>query len=353
MTHAPGDGERLYVVEKRGRIQLIKSGGAVSEFLDITNLVRFNPDPNSEYGFLGLAFHPDYVTNGRFWVHYSRDTNLGQCGGNTSCNHENAIQEFRRDANNADLADPTPVGPPVLTIGQPYSNHNGGHIEFGPHDGLLYIGIGDGGSANDPHSNGVNKDSLLAKLLRIDVSPTDGTYAIPAGNISDGAPEIFDWGLRNPYRFGFDVCTGDRYIGDVGQGQWEEVDVAPPSQGPTNWGWDCFEGNHDFGLSAAGCPFGDEVAPAWEYPHPTGLSITGGTVYRGHSIPWLRGSYVVADFATGQLWRFRWENGPIDPQTVVSFGNGAIAPAGFGLDDAGEIYVAGYNTGEVYRIDEQ
>lgn len=344
LTYAPGDDERLWVVEKLGTIQLIKNGSLAGQFLDVSSLMVQNPD--NEEGLLGLAFHPDYVNNGRFWVHYTAPGSGGQ--------DLNAIQEFRRDPSNPDVADPNPVHPPVITVTQPFGNHNGGHIEFSPVDGFLYIGIGDGGSGGDPDGHGPNKNTLLATLLRLDVSPTDGTYDVPAGNITDGAPEIFDWGLRNPYRWSFDICTGDRYIADVGQSAWEEVDVAAASQGPTNWGWDCREGAHDFGGATAGCPFGDETDPVWEYQHQGGgRSITGGYVYRGTDIPWLRGAYFFGDYVTGQVWYFRYDGGPVAAQDVVDVNsvNGAIGgPAGFGQDNLGEVYMVDINLGKVQKV---
>ncbi|MEQ9325011.1 MAG: PQQ-dependent sugar dehydrogenase [Polyangiaceae bacterium] len=341
VTYAPGDDERLWVVERGGTIQLLKNGVAAGQFLDVSSLMVQNFQ--SEEGLLGLAFHPNYANNGRFWVHYSAP------GGT---NHLNAIQEFRRDPANPDVADPNPVHPPVITVDQFAPNHNGGHIEFSPVDGFLYIGIGDGGSSNDPQGNGPNKNTLLATLLRLDVNATDGTYDAPAGNITDGAPEIFDWGLRNPYRWSFDVCTGDRYIADVGQNAWEEVDVAPASQGATNWGWDCREGANDFGQSTNGCPFGDEVDPVWQYQHVGGgRSITGGYVYRGQAIPWLRGWYFFGDFVTGEVWRFQWDNGPV--ANVVDVTNvGGQRLTGFGQDNQGEVYVVDA-TGTIFQVTAQ
>ena len=225
-------------------------------------------------------------------------------------------------------------------------------VKFASERGLPTIGIGDGGSSNDPQGNGPNKNTLLATLLRLDVNATDGTYDAPAGNITDGAPEIFDWGLRNPYRWSFDVCTGDRYIADVGQNAWEEVDVAPASQGATNWGWDCREGANDFGQSTNGCPFGDEVDPVWQYQHVGGgRSITGGYVYRGQAIPWLRGWYFFGDFVTGEVWRFQWDNGPV--ANVVDVTNvGGQRLTGFGQDNQGEVYVVDA-TGTIFQVTAQ
>jgi glucose/arabinose dehydrogenase len=339
VTYAPGDDERMWVVERNGTVQLLKNGQASGQFIDVSSLMVGNFQ--SEEGLLGMAMHPDYVNNGRFWLHYSAP------GGQ---NHLNAIQEFRRDPNNPDVADPTPVGP-AFNVDQSHPNHNGGHIEFSPIDGLLYIGIGDGGLSGDPEGDGPNKTTLLATLLRLDVSQS-GSFANPPGNIEDGAPEIFDWGLRNPYRWSFDICTGDRYIADVGQNAWEEVDVAPASQGPTNWGWDCREGANDFNNDSPGCPFGDEVDPVWQYQHQGGgRSITGGYVYRGSAIPWLRGWYIFGDFITGELWRFNWTGNTI--ASVIDITNvGGQRLTGFGQDNQGEVYVVDA-TGTIFQVTAQ
>lgn len=344
VTFAPGDDARLYVAERAGVIKLIKNGGPPEVFLDISDKVI---STGGERGLYGIAVHPDYVNNGRFWVHYATE------GGD---DHLGVVQEYRRHPNSPDAADPDPVHPPTMVVNHFAANHNGGSIEFNPFDGLLYIGMGDGGSGYDPYNNGVNKGSVLGALLRIDVSPTDGSYSSPSGNAPGGAPEVFDWGLRNPYRFSFDLCTGDRYIGDVGQINWEEVDIAPMTQGPTNWGWDCREGAHPLEpLGAAGpapgCPFGDEVDPAWEYPHvgSLGWAVIGGNVYRGNAIPWLRGSYIFGDF-NGVLWRTRWTGQAIAPSDVVEVNNLGVAIVGFGQDNRGEVYVA-WSGGIVYRLD--
>jgi glucose/arabinose dehydrogenase len=210
-----GDKERFFVIERHGFVQLVK-GGQKTQFLDISGKVRYD----GEYGLLGLAFHPDYVKNGRFFVHYSAKAN-----GYTT------LEEYRRDPNNLDVADPNPVGPALLRVEQPYSNHDGGSLEFSPKDGFLYLGLGDGGSGCDPQGFGQNmkmlpnKKGLLGKMVRIDISTNP--YKIPPGNMPGGEPEIWDSGLRNPFRFNFDSCTGDLYIGDVGQHRWEEINVEP------------------------------------------------------------------------------------------------------------------------------
>jgi len=344
VQHAWGDSERIYVVDLLGIITAVESNGAMTPFLDITGVV----EQDGEGGLLGLAFHPDYSDNGRFFVHYTE----------LSAPLRSVIAEYRRDPNNPAVADPNEVGR-LLTVEQPYSNHDGGSIDFSPIEELLYIGWGDGGLANDPLGSGQDKTTLLGALSRIDVATAP--YTIPAGNITDGAPEIFHYGLRNPYRFGFDQCTGDLYIGDVGQDQWEEVDIAALGEGPINWGWDCREGNNDF--EPQNCTGAETLAPAaHEYPHVSqscGGSITGGSVYRGSAIPWLRGAYIYGDFCTGQVWMPRYENGVVVENTDITAdltGEGAaLGPqsiTGFGNDNDGNVYVVSIN-GQVFRVDPQ
>jgi len=330
-THAWGDSERLYILEQRGRIQLWRNN-TLSEFLDITGLVDFG----GERGLLGLAFHPDYVTNGRFFVHYSDDAN----GGDT------AVQEFQRSANDPDVADPNPVGAPFLQVSQPYGNHNGGSLEFNPFDGFLYLGLGDGGSGGDPDGNGQDITTRLGTLLRMDINPMP--YTSPAGNLTDptAAEEIYDWGLRNPYRFAFDPCNGDRYIGDVGQNQLEEIDIAGAMAGNKNWGWNTMEGTQCFNPNN-NCDMTGLELPATEYDHNTGCSVTGGFVYRGAAIPWLRGAYLYGDYCGGQVWMLRWSGGQVsDERQVLDTG---FSISGFGQDNDGEMYVIDYS-GTLYRI---
>ena len=342
VTHARGDERRLYIVEVYlGHVLVSVDGAPPTLFLDVGESgIGFSS--GGERGLLGIAFHPNYVNNGRFWVHYTSNVS----------NLRNEVQEFRRDPDDPDRADPVAVHSPALRVPQPFGNHNGGHIAFGPHDDLLYVAIGDGGMSGDPDDDAPDvTKNYLGKLLRIDVSAGDGTFSVPAGNapgtISGFTDAIYDWGLRNPYRFSFDPCSGDRYIGDVGGAIREEIDVAPAGQGPTNWGWNCFEGSqlHD---GADGCPFGGETPPVHEYDH-TGDShaITGGVVYRGSAIPSLRGSYFYADFVSGRIWSFRYEGGAaVGNNEVFNIGN----VGGFGDDAAGEVYVC-ERGGTVYRID--
>jgi glucose/arabinose dehydrogenase len=339
---APGDPSRLFIVSQNGRIFLIKNGVLQqAPFLDIDDLVP-NVSGANERGLLGLAFHPDYPQNGRFFVHFT-DTDNGDA----------RIVEFKRGAD-ADAADPTPVAT-VLTQADDESNHNGGSIEFSPIDGLLYIGLGDGGGGGDQHGpdgNGQNLQTLFGKILRIDV--TSIPYTIPPGNLPGGLPEIWDYGLRNPYRFSFDACGGDLYIGDVGQGAWEEIDVEPAGQGNKNYGWRVMEGTHCYN-PAQDCDPTGKTLPVAEYSHnnPTeGCSVTGGYVYRGTAIPWLRGSYFYGDYCTGNIWTLRYEGGVASAPVnrTQDLGSAGFPVVGFGQDHAGEVYVTTLN-GNVYRID--
>ncbi len=344
-----GDSTRLYVVEKSGVVNLVKEGDT-TVFLDIQDRVVSGPG-GDERGLLGIAFHPNYVNNGRFFVHYSNGTNgPGASSGDT------VIEEYRRDPGNADVADDTPVGL-IYTTNQPFGNHNGGTIAFSPVDGFLWIGLGDGGSGNDPQGHGQDKNTPLATLLRLDVDSAT-PYAAPPGNITDGLNLIHDWGLRNPYRWSFDMCTGDRYIGDVGQDCFEEINVAPASAGPTNWGWSTVEGDLCFSANLdpacdmpPACDKTGMEGPIVTNPHVGGgNSITGGAVYRGTAIPWLRGTYFYGDIARNRIWTLRWEAGSVtEGPTDVTAELGVNAPASFGVDNEGELYIVGYG-GALHRV---
>jgi glucose/arabinose dehydrogenase len=338
---AGADTTRLYVVQQGGVIRLILNGTLEDQpFLDISDLLQ----AGGERGLLGLAFHPDYEQNGRFFVHYSSNGDGGLNTGDT------VIAEFARSAD-PNVASPDQVAE-ILTETQPDSNHNGGSIEFGG-DGMLYIFLGDGGSGGDPWGtigNGQEPDTFLGKVLRIDVAALP--YSIPAGNMAPPfRPEIWDYGLRNPYRVSFDACTADLYIADVGQGQWEEVNVEPAGQGQTNYGWRCREGAHDFNLDC-GPNAGSAVDPAIEYDHGDGVSITGGYVYRGSAIPSLRGTYFYGDFGSGIVRSFVWAEGAISQETNWdSLDMGGNSISSFGQDAAGEMYIVHWSQGTVYRIE--
>lgn len=340
IQNAGDDSGRLFVVEKRGRIRILQNGQLLPvPFLDIQARVG---SQNTEQGLLGLAFHPRYAESGLFFVNYI------DLDGNT------VIARFKVSASDPNRADPTGEVQ-LLHVEQPYANHNGGQLAFSP-DGYLYIGMGDGGSGGDPHGNGQSPDTWLGKLLRIDVDRGE-RYTIPPDNPfarGGGLPEIWAYGLRNPWRFSFDRQTGDLYIGDVGQDKWEEIDFLPAgSPGGANFGWNYHEGNHPFkGQPPAGAKF---VWPIVEYPHGgmpagqmSGCSVTGGIVYRGAALPDWQSTYLFGDFCNGSVFGLvrtsenSWQAG-------VLFDSGAAISA-FGMDEAGEVYLADYYTGGVYRL---
>jgi len=342
ITHAGDD--RLFVVERSGRIKIIDESAVVvsTPFLDIDNLVA-NTSGQSERGLLGLAFHPDYLNNGYFFVNYTDNSG------------ETIIARYERDAADLNLADPN-SGLILMTIDQPYSNHNGGGIKFGP-DGYLYIGMGDGGSGNDPDQYGQNTQSLLGKMLRIDID-NGLPYSIPADNpfVNDAnvLDEIWAIGVRNPWRFSFDRETGDLWIADVGQNAWEEIDFQlASSPGGENYGWRCYEGNHLNGnVNTTNCgSASDYVAPIYEVQHSgfTGpCSVTGGFVYRGEDYPDLVGIYVFADYCTGEIFTVAPDgSGGWVGQEVADF-NYDIST--FGEDVDGELYCARMGQGRIYKV---
>ena len=332
LTHAFD--ERLFVVQQQGRIHVFADGQFLAEpFLDITDRVAINAP---EQGLLGVAFHPNYAENGLFFVDY------------TDTNGDTVISRFEvsDDANRADPGSETML----LHIRQPYQNHNGGQLAFGP-DGYLYVGMGDGGSGGDPENNGQNPATLLGALLRLDVDEgnEDVAYAIPSDNpyVGDenGRNEIWAIGLRNPWRFSFDRLTHDLYIADVGQQQFEEVNFAPAGHpGGLNYGWNIMEGAHCYGSST--CNTQRLVQPVAEYDHGQGCSITGGYVYRGSQFPELTGNYFFGDFCSGNIWSL-FNTGDGWQQTVVARSDLNITS--FGEDAAGELYVLTQG-GDIYQI---
>jgi glucose/arabinose dehydrogenase len=312
---------RLFIIEKYGAIRIVENGQLLAEpFLNIDDRVN---DISNEMGLLGLAFHPDYEQNGFFYVNYTGD------GGDTR------ISRFQANGNTAD-----PNSEKVLLlIKQPYPNHNGGGLDFGP-DGYLYAGMGDGGLAGDPHKNGQNTTALLGKILRIDVNNGD-PYFLPSDNPFGN--EVWAYGLRNPWRIAFDSATGDLWIGDVGQGQWEEIDYLPAgAQGGANFGWSIMEGAHDYDGSAQP----GLLLPAAEYRHSEGgCSVTGGYVYRGAMPEW-QGIYIYGDYCTGFVWGLIPTNDAFQSQLIFQTG---VTITSFGQDEAGEVYLAGDN-GSVYIL---
>ena len=354
VTHA-GDGSgRLFLVERGGRI-LIHDGSQVlgTPFLDLSGQVSTD---GGEQGLLGLAFHPAYHADDRFFVNYT-DTN-----GNT------VVARYRVSAGDPNVADAT-SDEILLTLDQPFANHNGGHLAFGP-DGYLHIASGDGGGGGDPGENAQDLGTLLGKLLRIDVDTTEPglDYGVPPDNpfVGDGDPEgtrdeIWAYGLRNPWRFSFDRQTGDLYVGDVGQNQWEEIDFEPvTSVGGGNYGWDVLEGAHCFEDEPAGscADFlnGGSVLPVLEYCHDsavcsaTGCSVTGGFVYRGDSEPRLRGVYLFADFCNGRIrGTVPWCDGGWELRELL---DSPLTVSSFGEDEAGEVYLTHYSSteGSIHRV---
>lgn len=319
---ADGSG-RLFVIEKVGRIRVIENGQLLSEpFLDISDRVGSR---GNEQGLLGLVFHPEYAQNGQFFVNY------------TDRNGDTVIARYQV-SDDAYRADPDSEAR-LLGVDQPYPNHNGGVLAFGP-DGYLYVGLGDGGSAGDPQGNAQSLDTLLGKILRLDVDSGE-PYAIPGDN--PFGTEIWAYGLRNPWRMSFDQATGDLYIGDVGQGQWEEIDFHPAgAPGGANFGWDHREGTHDF---EGGGPAG-MIDPVAEYSHAGGhCSVTGGYVYRG-SMPEWNGIYLYGDYCSGSIWGLLRSGDTWQSQQLFEAG---VTITSFGQDSAGEVYLVSDN-GRVYQL---
>ncbi len=327
-----GDGsDRLFVVELTGRVRVAKAGAVLPKpFLDLSGLVS----TGGERGLFSVAFPPDYATSGAFYVDYT----------NTAGN--SVIARYRVSAD-PDRADPASAEV-LLTVKQPYANHNGGQLAFGP-DGFLYIGFGDGGSGGDPQGNAQNPATMLGKMLRIDVS-RPGPYGIPLDNPFIGQTayraEIWALGLRNPWRFSFDRSTGELYIADVGQNEWEEIDVEPARSGGRNYGWNRFEGTHPYPPDAKRDPAGFTM-PVIEYDHSAGESVAGGFVYRGKRSAALLGVYFYADYSSGRVWALRRAGTRWQMALVAETGR---AIAGFGQDDAGELYLLDLQSGEALRI---
>lgn len=349
LTHA-GDGSgRLFVVEKAGRVKIIEAGSVREEpFLDITDRVS----NNGEAGLLSIAFPPEYADTGYFLVYYNhRDKNLVQPeAGDQGINDgfDTVVARFRVTAD-PNLADPGSEER-ILLRNQPYTNHNGGLIVFGP-DGALYIGLGDGGSSGDPLGAGQDLSTWLGKILRIQVGPT-GTYHLPPDNPfvgqEDAQPEIWDWGLRNPWRFSFDRQSGDLWIGDVGQNQQEEIHLHPAGEpGGLNFGWNCYEGELPYRLTER-CTASYQP-PVLVYPREEGRSVTGGYVYRGSRFPSLSGRYFFADYVQGRLWSIQrsGDSGWTPKRLELDSTEGIVS---LGEDEAGELYLLGFGSGTVYQI---
>ncbi len=336
VRHA-GDGSgTLFVVEKPGIISMLS--GNLDEptkevFIDIQDKVN---SQGGEQGLLGLAFHPDYINNGKFYVNYTSEVGT-------------VIESYSVNSVGSKLGDPE-SGEILLTIKQPFSNHNGGEIAFGE-DGYLYIATGDGGSGGDPQGNGQNLESLLGKILRINVDSSNGshTYTIPADNPfyknKDGfREEIYAYGLRNPWRFSFDRETGKLWAADVGQNSVEEIDIIENGH---NYGWNTMEGSLCF-KPKQGCEQANLTSPVWEYnPESGGASITGGYVYRGKEIPSLVGKYIFADFVDGRIWTLSYDDANRAVAEMLELKEFNITS--FGEDEAGELYACLYD-GRIVRL---
>ncbi len=335
--HADDGTNRVFVVEQAGKIHVFNNSATVISttiFLDITDRVS---RAGNEEGLLGLAFHPDYQLNGQLYVYYSAATP-----------RRSVVARYDVSMGEANLADPNSEVV-LLEISQPYSNHNGGQVVFGP-DGYLYIGLGDGGSGGDPLGNGQNQSTLLGSIIRIDVdNPANGmNYGIPAdnpfvGNQEGFREEIWAFGLRNPWRFSFDHATGWLWAADVGQNQIEEIDII---EAGANYGWNIKEGTQCYNPSS-GCDSTGLVDPIWEYDHSVGRSITGGFVYRGSKIPDLQGSYIFGDWVSGFLWALSY-NGSDSPKAVELLDT-SLAITSFGIDQEKELHILAFD-GHIYQL---
>jgi len=353
---SPKDGtNRLFIIEQRGKIKIIKNGTLLSTpFLDISSKIDNLNIGYSEKGLLGLTFHPDYKTNGRFFVYYSAPCTEKEF------DHKSVLAEYKVASSNFDIANTHEEV--LMEILEPESNHNGGCIQFGK-DGYLYIGAGDGGGGGDEHGtigNGQNLNTLLGKILRIDVD-SKHPYGIPADNPfvgkSDVKPEIYAYGLRNPWRFSFDRVTGRLYCGDVGQNEWEETDIIEKGK---NYGWRIMEGTHCYNPSS-GCKTNGLALPVNEYSHETGISICGGYMYRGLKFPSLHGYYIFGDW-NGKLFYLKQEKNASWIRGEIIFGDSNSNDIGaklnsLGEDENGEVYLITQHlfgprspTGAIYQI---
>jgi glucose/arabinose dehydrogenase len=343
VTHAPGDSSRIFIVEQRsgstGRIRIFNLDTGT---LNSTAFLSQTVSTSSEQGLLGLAFHPNYAQNGYFYINY------------TASNGDTIIERFTVSSN-PDVAN-SGSGYTIMSIDQPYTNHNGGWLGFSPTDGYLYIGTGDGGSGGDPGNRAQDiTNQKLGKMLRIDVD-AGSPYGIPADNPFVGVTgddEIWAYGMRNPWRCDFDDETGDLWVGDVGQNAWEEITYIPNGSGGENHGWRCYEGNNSY--STGGCDNSNTmVFPLWEYSHSYGCSVTGGCIYRGSAIPGLQGTYFFGDYCTNKLWSFKYDGNEIydyqDRTSELAADAGSIGSiSGWGEDANGEIYICDLG-GEVFKI---
>jgi glucose/arabinose dehydrogenase len=330
LLQTPDPSPFWYVVEKGGRILRLTDNGAASSratFVDLSGRVEAGP---SEAGLLGMAFDPDFSRNGRVYLSYTRGGPL-----------TSVLSRFASRDGGLTL---DPASEEVLLeVAQPYANHNGGQIAFG-HDGFLYYGLGDGGSGGDPQGNGQNTQTLLGAMLRLDVNGPS-PYAIPPDNpfaAGGGRPEIYAWGLRNPWRWSFDRVNGSLWLGDVGQDAWEEIDLVHNGD---NLGWNLWEGSHCY--KAGACRSEGVVMPLAEYSHKLGCSVTGGYVYRGLDVPALYGQYLYGDFCSGTIWELDSGNPRAGPRILLESG---LRIASFAEGRDGELYLLDYAAGRIFRV---
>ena len=341
VTHA-GDGSgRIFVVEQAGRIRIFDNGAVLaSPFLDLASLIPPRLVAGGEQGLLSVAFPPGFAAKRYFYVNYTR-----------APDGATVVARYRVSAGDANVADPASEEV-ILTIPQPFANHNGGQLAFGP-DNNLYIGMGDGGSGGDPLNNGQSPGTLLGKLLRIDVESGVQPYRVPPDNpflLSAGfLPEIWALGLRNPWRFSFDRGTGDLYIGDVGQGTFEEIDFqAAGDLVGRNYGWNIMEGDSCYPPGTVGCNRTGLALPVFVYDHALGCSVTGGHVYRGSAFPSLQGVYLFGDLCSTRIWGIRKNGAAWDNALLAD--NTALTITTFGEDESGNVYVVNYANGDLLQI---
>jgi glucose/arabinose dehydrogenase len=335
--HAGDDSDRLFVLERSGTILAFEKSSVTNTtyvFLDLRDRVN---SAGSEEGLLGLAFHPDFESNGYFYVDYT-----------AADPRRTVIARYQVDPSNPNQVNKS-TEHIILQIGQPFANHNGGQLAFGP-DSYLYIAMGDGGSGGDPFKNAQNRSSLLGKILRIDIDQETSplNYSIPSdnpfvGNTQGYREEIYAYGLRNPWRFSFDAATGALWAADVGQNDWEEIDIVEKGK---NYGWNIMEGNHCYPPGTTSCETSGLEPPIWEYSHSVGESITGGFVYRGTMLP-LNGRYIYGDFESGRIWSLQYYNTttPINSELLDT----DLLIASFGVGQDNELYICDYN-GRIYAL---
>ena len=341
LTYPDDDTNRLFLVLQPGRILVFPNERTVASaevFLDIRERVN---DSGNEEGLLGLAFDPDYATNGFFYIYYT-----------AANSRRSVVSRFSVRGDDPHRADPASEQV-VMEVPQPFSNHNGGNLLFGP-DGFLYIGLGDGGSGGDPLGNGQDPNTLLGSILRIDPrTPSESrTYSIPSDNpfvdVTGFREEVWAHGLRNPWRFSFDRETGDLWAGDVGQNDFEEIDLILPGR---NYGWNVMEGLHCYPPSVSSCDQTGLESPIVEYPLTGGnCAVTGGYVYRGSRLPSLYGAYIYGDFCSGKIWALRYDGQRVTDQALLV--DSTLRLSSFGEDQAGELYILSFD-GKVYRLTTQ